>query len=202
MRIEITGCGRLRACRAVVAVLIFVVRASVPATADTMGELLARTQEHTEKFLDEFSDVKCTEQVTQEKLKPDGKVELRERSTFDYLVLMSSTGGDLNLNESRLPVHEAAARNKKNLPLLVSNGFATLFLVFHPYYAASFEFTDLGEEPVAGNRLRKVGFRHIHDTRTPLALALRGREFALEPSGLAWIDPQSGVITKMMVRVE
>jgi hypothetical protein len=172
-----------------VCLALFLLLARVPARGEPVQDLLARTRQRVIEFLDEFSDVKCTEQVTQEKLKADGKVELREQSTFDYLVLMTSSGGELNLNESRLPVHEVAGKNRKNLPLLVSNGFATLFLVFHPYYASGFEFTDLGEETAGGVRLRKIGFHHVHDMRTPLALALRGREFPLDPEGEAWIDP-------------
>ena len=39
--------------------------------------------------------------------------------------------------------------------MLVSNGFATLFLVFHPYYSSGFEFTDLGEDEIGGESFTK-----------------------------------------------
>jgi hypothetical protein len=81
--------------------------------------------------------------------------------------------------------------------MLVSNGFATLFLVFHPLYANSFEFSAVGEEVVDGHRLTKVAFRHIRGTRTPAALALRGREYPLELSGTAWIDTDTAVIARI-----
>ena len=42
-------------------------------------------------------------------------------------------------------MHEAK-RDRKNTSMLLSNGFATLFLVFHPYYADAFKFTLAGEE--------------------------------------------------------
>ena len=35
------------------------------------------------------------------------KIELKEDSTFDYLVILTNAGGDISLDESRLAVHEA-----------------------------------------------------------------------------------------------
>ena len=81
--------------------------------------------------------------------------------------------------------------------MLVSNGFATLFLVFHPYYSSGFEFTDLGAEQLDGHPFHKVQFKHIAGMRSPAALALRGREYPLDLAGVAWIDPQTGVIGKI-----
>jgi hypothetical protein len=86
--------------------------------------------------------------------------------------------------------------------MLVSNGFATMFLVFHPLYANSFEFNTVGEEVVNGHRLTKVAFRHIRGTRTPAALALRGREYPLELSGTAWIDPETAAIARISAGID
>src|ERR1019366_10433150 len=157
--------------------------------------LLQRTGEQMSTYVERFADVRCTEKVIQEKFKNDGKdrIDLREESTYDYLVILTNMGGELSLSESRLPVHEAKA-DKKNRSMLVSNGFATLFLVFHPLYANSFEFNTLGEEVMNGHRLTKVAFSHIRGTRAPAALALRGREYPLELSGTAWIDAETAVI--------
>lgn len=165
-----------------------------------LEELLARTSKQAEVFLAQFSDVKCTEKVTQEKLNPEGKVERSTESTYDYLVILTNTGGELSLNESRLAVHEAKA-DKQKTSLLVTNGFATLFLVFHPYYAGSFEFTALDDGALDGHRMRTVAFEHIRGTRSPAALSLRGRDYPLELSGKAWIDPQSGWIAKIVATI-
>jgi hypothetical protein len=166
------------------------VSAAVP-----LDEVLTRTAKHVSKFLDQFSQVKCTEQVVQEKLSPKGKVEHREESKFDYLVILTNSGGELMLDESRLADHEA--KHKKNLPLLVTNGFATLFLIFHPSYQGSFTFEDLGVESMNGRPVVKVGFKHVRGMRSPTALLLRGREYPLELEGTAWIEPESGAITRM-----
>jgi len=164
--------------------------------APKLNDLLARTADQTSVFLDQFSDVKCTEQVRQEKLGKDDKVELKEESTYDYLVILTNASGELNLSESRIPVHEAK-RVRKNTSMLLSNGFATLFLVFHPYYSEAFKLTLAGEEVVGGRALEKVNFEHIPGMKSPAALALRGREYPLELSGTAWIDAQTGSIAKI-----
>jgi hypothetical protein len=166
------------------------------ATSD-LNELLTRAGQQAEVFLEQFSEVKCTEKVSQEKLKKDGKVEKDAESTFDYLVILTNTGGELSLNESRLAMRESKP-DKQKTSLLVTNGFATLFLVFHPYYSGSFEFTDMGDGAVNGHRYRTVGFKHIRGTRSLAALSLRGREYPLEISGRAWIDPQSGSVVKIV----
>ncbi|HLK34843.1 MAG TPA: hypothetical protein VKT29_17230, partial [Terriglobales bacterium] len=157
--------------------------------------LLTRTGEETSRFLDQFSEVKCTELVTQEKLGKNGKVEVKRDSTFDYLAILTSAAGSLSLSESRLAVKQSKV--DKNVSLLVSNGFATLFLVFHPYYQSSFQFTALPDEVAGGRQLVRVGFRHIPGTRSPMALVLRGREYPLDLSGTAWIDPATGAIAKI-----
>ena len=161
-----------------------------------LTELLNRTGEQTSAFLDQLSDVKCTEHVRQEKLGKDERVALREESTYDYLVMLTSASGELNLSESRLPVHEAK-RDSRNTSMLLSNGFSTLFLVFHPYYAGAFTFNLTGEEVVGGRSLARVTFQHVPGTKSPAALALRGREYPLELSGTAWIDPQTGSIARI-----
>lgn len=170
---------------------------SALAGATPLDDLIQRTNDQVAKFVDQFSDVKCTEHVEQQKIRPDGKLELKEVSTFDYLVILTNAGGEISLDESRLPVKQEKKDEKKHVPMLVSNGFATLFLVFHPYYSPGFRFVDLGDDPINEHVFRKVHFEHIPGMRSPAALALRGREYPLELAGLAWIDPKTGVIARI-----
>ena len=167
------------------------------AQTDSLEKVLDRTSRRVSEFLSEFSNVKCTEQVTQEKFKPNGKRELEQQSSYDYLVMLTNAGGDMSVNESRLPVKEAKVSRRQDISMLLSNGFATLFLVFHPYYINDFEFTDAGSETLDGHAARKIHFQHIPNTRSVAALALRGREYPLELSGTVWVDPQNGNILRI-----
>lgn len=144
-------------------------------------QMLDRTGSFVVKFLDDFSNMKCTELVSQTKLGKGGKVEYAENSTYDYLVMTQSPNGDLTLVESRLAGKQP--NHKRNLPLLVTDGFSTLLLIFHPSYQMSFEFVPMGNETVDGKLYAKVHFRHVRGTRSTAALLLRGREYPLESRG-------------------
>src|SRR5215469_15914875 len=169
-----------------------------------LDELLSRTSREVSSFVEQFSEVKCSEHVLQEKLGEHNKVERKAESTFDYLVILTNSGGELGLNESRVAVHEAALGNRKKevAPLLISNGFATLFLIFHPYYSGSFQFAAVGSDVIAGKPLTKIHFDHVPNSKSVVALAVRGREYPLELSGTAWIDPETGAIAKINAGVD
>jgi len=173
---------------------------SVEPAAPTMDVLLERTATFASKFLKDFSNVKCTELVTQEKLKKNGKKEYAEKASYDYLLMSQPNGGELTLVESRLPV--ASPKDKRNLPLLVTNGFSTLLLVFHPSYQAGFEYAPLDDEVVEGRRLARIHFRHIHGMRSTAALILREREYPLDLEGTAWLDPDTGRIARIRAELE
>jgi len=165
-----------------------------------MEQMLDRTGSFVARFLEDFSNMKCTELVSQTKLGKGGKQEYEEDSAYDYLVMTQSPGGDLTLVESRLA--EKQPKHKRNLPLLITNGFSTLFLVFHPSYQASFEFLPLGNEAVDGKLYAKVHFQHVRGTRSTAALILRGQEYPLDLEGTAWLDPQSGAIAIISAGLE
>jgi hypothetical protein len=164
-------------------------------------DIVDRTTKQVAEFLNEISDVKCSEQVTQIKLDTKGHTIYTERSSFDYFVLLQGTGDDFLLNESRLADKHNEQRNKKNVPMLITNGFSMLMLIFHPYYRNSFDLRPMPDESVGGHRLATIQFRHIRGTRTPVALAVRGREFPLEIQGTAWIDPESGQVVKISLEL-
>src|SRR5713226_6622696 len=172
------------------------------AADDQLDAVLERTGKQVSSFLDLMSEMNCTERVLQEKLADNGKVVEKEASTFDYLIILSTSDGDLNLVESRIAPGDAKQQKKPRAPLLISNGFSTLFLVFHPYYASSFQFSRQGEEFLNGRRLTKIHFQHIPGTRSPAALAVRGREYPLDLNGTAWIDGATGIIAQLTGNVD
>ena len=181
-----------------VAALAFV--SGIVSADDHSEQIVARAEARISAFLDAFSDVKCTEHVTQEKLRKSGKVDYEEHSTFDYLVIAQSSGDELALNESRLA--EATGEHKKNTSLLVTNGFATLLLIFHPQYAGAFDFTSESTEILNGHPVEKVHFRHINGRATPVALMLRGRVYPLAIGGTAWVDPTSGAVVRIRAELQ
>jgi hypothetical protein len=145
-------------------------------------------------YLARLADLHCTESVTQDKLTGNGHVEAEERAKYDYLIMINGGGDGIQLNESRI---ESSASRHKALPMLVTNGFSTVLLVFHPYYRDSFQFAAGAEEMVQGRPAIPIHFSHIQGRRSPAALALRGREYPLELEGTAWLDRQTGDVLKI-----
>jgi hypothetical protein len=162
--------------------------------------LVERVGKTVEIFGTRFSEVSCTESVTQAKLDKVGKVLFQQESAFDYLILMDLKGDEPSLEESRVVQKEA--RNPTNLPLLLTSGFPTLQLVFHPYYQGSFEYEKLPEESTEGKVLVRIRFRHVKGTLSTSALRLRGKDFPLDLEGIAWVDPDSAAIVRISAQLE
>ncbi len=161
----------------------------------SLDQTLANTSKSVERFWDQFSSVTCTESVTQEKLGKEGKIEYRQDSVFDYLILMSLKEDELTVEESRLL--QKSEGKAKNLPLLTTRGFPTLLLVFHPYYLEDYRYELDGQEQIGGRTLTRIKFEHIPGKRSTSALALRGRDYPLDLKGTAWVEPDTGVVRKM-----
>ncbi len=170
------------------------------ATTPSIEEVLARTESSVQRFWNQLSSVNCTETVRQEKLGEAGKVQYAHDSIFDYLILMDLQGEEISVEESRILQKEAG--KSSNLPLLLTTGFSTLQLVFHPFYQASFEFKLLGDESADGVRLLKIEFHHIHGMRSTSAVRLRGQNYPLDLEGTAWIDPDTGIVHKITATLE
>jgi hypothetical protein len=165
------------------------------AQAASLDELLKRTGDSVVQFLDQLGSVTCSEQVLQEKFDPKGKAAERLQSSFEYLVLQQNQGSEPILYESRQAIKEA--HSKKNVSLLVTNGFATELLVFHPYYQPSFNFERLADVQVNGKTYAQIRFLHVKGRPTPAALQLRGRDYPLSLAGTALIEPSTGIVERI-----
>jgi hypothetical protein len=170
-------------------------------TPAPLSQVLDRVGKQVATFLDQFGQVTCTEVVVQESLRPNGKLDFKEQTTFDLLTMVDVSGDDVALDESRLPQQPQSQRQpsrpSKNPSLLVTNGFSTFLLVFHPSYQQAFEFSQMADDVESGKHLLHIQFRHIKGMRSPTALVLSDRAYPLDLQGTAWIDPDSGMITRI-----
>jgi hypothetical protein len=143
-------------------------------------------------FWEQISNVDCVENVQQFKLGPNGQVLYRLDSSFDYLVTLQLAGSDILVGESRVPIGKPDDR--KNVPLLLTNGFSTLSFIFHPIFQHAFVYAPPTPAEVDGRRLLAVQFRHVPGARSPSLLKLKNRDYPVDWQGTAWIDPASGAI--------
>src|ERR1035438_9038451 len=159
------------------------------------NDLLRRTAISVAGFWDELQAVNCVETVDQQKLSLNGKPLFRQQTDFDYIAILQLTGNDLIVDESRTMVH--APKNENKLPMLITNGFSTFELIFHPFYQGAYEFSAPETVQVDGKELYQIKFRHVHGARSPSVLRLRQREYPVEWQGTAWIEPESGAVVRV-----
>ena len=115
--------------------------------------------------------------------------KLRER---DDRLLKLFQGNDKERFEKAAALSEATARhNLGNVARTIN--IPTLAMMFlHPRVNERFEFTDEGEETIAGRVLRRAAYREA--ARPTLIKTTRGRDLAL--TGRLWIDPFTGTVVK------
>jgi hypothetical protein len=170
------------------------------ADASSSLDALARARKHVQEYFEKFSDLSCKESVTQFVLNGSGHAIYRENSAFDYQFEATGASGTLKFNEvreSRSPAFRDPART-----LLVTTGFASLLLVVHPMYEASYVFEPVGSETISGVSYAMIRFVPVPGASSPASLRLRGRNYPLPMSGTLWIDPQSGAIVKLEAKVD
>jgi len=163
-------------------------KAQLPALLEKLGKSV-------ELFREQFPAVVCTEKVSQVKLGDKGNVVRRLESQFDYLIFMKLNDNDLWIEESR--IQKNRAQKPGSSALLVSSGFATLLLIFHPVYQDCYEFSQLSEEVLEGRRLLHLHFQHIKGTRSTAALRIGTKDEPLDLKGNAWIEPDTASVVRI-----
>jgi hypothetical protein len=163
-------------------------------------DALALARKHVQEYFEKFSDLTCKESVTQLVLNGSGRTIYRENSAYDYQFQTNEQNGTwkfMETRESRNPAFRDPART-----LLVTTGFASLLLVAHPMYEASYEFEPDGSEAIGGVSYIKIRFKPIPGAPSPATLRLRGKNYPLPMSGTLWIEPQSGAVVKLEATVD
>lgn len=115
--------------------------------------------------------------------------KLRERN--DRLLKLFQGDDKEKFEKAAKLSEETAKHNLGNVARTIN--IPTLAMMFlHPRVNERFEFTDEGEETIAGRVLRRAAYREA--ARPTLIKTTRGRDLAL--TGHIWIDPFSGTVVK------
>jgi hypothetical protein len=168
--------------------------------ASSAMDSLERARQSVDKFFENSSNVVCAESITQSIVGKQGKAAYREESRYIYQVETTSASGAVKLKEFR-EARKVAFRDPART-LLVTNGFASLLLIVHSTYEASYQFEPAEEQTVDGVTLQEIRFKPIPGGASPAALQLRGKSYPLPLSGSVWIDKQSGAITRLTAAVD
>jgi hypothetical protein len=167
---------------------------------ESSNDVLVLARKNVESFFQQSANVVCAESITQIVLGKNEKPLYREESAFAYQLQAKNESGSLRLVESRDAVKTAFRDPRRTL--LITNGFASMLLIIHPTYESSYVFEPAGEEIDDGVRFVKIHFRSVPGGKSPAALQLRGKSYAMPLSGMLWIDPSSGAVEKLTAAVD
>ena len=146
-----------------------------------------------------FPNTSSLEQIHQEKLQRKQKVATTLDQKFRYLCFTPAEAWGPGFNEYRTDLSgRQASRQGLGEGFMLTSGFASAALVFHPIYQSQADFRYLGRQKVNGRDAYVIAF-----AQQPAKARLNGIfksgtvSMTTFTQGLAWIDPQSYRITRL-----
>jgi hypothetical protein len=165
---------------------------------DELSSILQTAGENVEAFFRNFSNTSSSEEIERRAIATGSRRSSEIRSRYLYLMLARAGGEAEGLEEYRTDLKgrpldsKALARGG-----LLTSGFAAHSIYFHRNYQSGSRFRLVGrtkKQPA----LDVVAFAEIPElSKTPIAVMTESGESRLWVQGFAWIDPQSGQVTRM-----
>lgn len=159
--------------------------------------LIAKARSNVEQFFQQFAYLRYQEDISQQKLNDSEKVQYKRDTIYDSIFRMHYEDGKLRVDEQRL-IEKLPARVDAR-PLLITNGFSSMAMIFHPYYESSFHFTRMEDGAIEGKLLARYRFEHVPGTPSPMQYQMISAERPLAITGVAWLDPATGNVAKVEV---
>lgn len=166
---------------------------------DELQPILAAVGKKVAQQFHDFRSSSSLGKIHQEKPRGNGKVAGSMDTEFHYLCVLNSRPGDPGFTEYRQSAggEEASAGTLRESYMLTS-GFASAALIFHPSFQCGSEFQFLGNQKLGGRETYVIAFAQI-----PVKAKLVG-DFKIGNSsaptfvqGLAWIDAQNDQILRL-----
>ncbi|MBZ5668107.1 MAG: hypothetical protein LAO04_00025 [Acidobacteriia bacterium] len=171
----------------------------VASNQDELGVVLKNVGEGVELFFKNFPNTVSLEQVHQERLGTDGTVARSLDQDFHYLLLAQADKWGVGIEENRAtPQGDSAAFGGLDKGLMLTAGFASVSLFFHPAYQNGAGFRYLGRQSLDGKDLHVIAFAQIPQTARSTERFNTNKGSALIlVQGVAWIDPTNFQILRL-----
>jgi hypothetical protein len=157
----------------------------------------AESQERILELVRNVDRFTATESLTHQSINKHGQASAPVGRKFDYVVSIHEVRqGHLGVTEYRnggLALNEFPGG-------IVTNGLPALVLIFHPYYAPSYEITCEGLTRSNDQLAWQVHFRQKPDMPNELKsyqFGITGRSYSVSLKGRAWISADSYQIVRM-----
>jgi Flp pilus assembly protein TadD len=169
------------------------------ASQDELPSILQKTGENVSAFFTGFQNTVSVEQVRQERLGKNGKVKDFQNLKFQYLLMSQPQQGRMELEEYRTNEHgDRTAPSGLDSGFMLTSGFASASLLFHPAYQSGAKFRYLGRQQANGRTLDVVGFAELPDKAEMIErFNTHDASILVVFQGLAWIDPDAYKIVRL-----
>ena len=170
--------------------------------AADQSQLASILDEAGKRVADSFRDFPNTvsvEQVHQEKLQRRGKIAGSQDQEFRYLWLMEPDPTGPGITEYRADKAGGTA-TLKGLEdgYMLTSGFTSAALYFHPFYRGEAQFRYLGRQKSGGREYYVVAFaQYPGKARVAGAFRVSGAPKSTYFQGLAWIDAKNHEIVRL-----
>jgi hypothetical protein len=169
----------------------------VQETACSVDEVIQKAEERVLEFVNNVDRFTATESLTHQSINKHGQASAPVGRRFDYVVSIHEVRqGHLAVTEYRnggLALNEFPGG-------IVTNGLPALVLIFHPYYAPSYEMTCEGLARSNDQLVWQVHFRQRPEKPNELKTyqsGIYGAPYSVGLKGRVWISPDSYQIVRM-----
>jgi hypothetical protein len=166
-------------------------------SACSLDEVLQNTEKRILEFVHDVERFTATESLAHESINKHGRPSAPVMRRFDYVVsIQEIRQGHLGVTEYRdggLALNEFPGG-------IVTSGLPALVLIFHPYYAPSYEMTCEGLARSNDQLAWQVHFRQRADKPNELRTyqsGVYGRSYPVGLKGRAWISADTYQIVRM-----
>ena len=169
------------------------------ASQESLASILRDAGENVESFLQNFPNTMSSEQIHQERIGKDGKIKSSLDQSLQYLFLARSEKLGMALEEYRTDSRgDPTGLRGLESGFMLTSGFASASLLFHPAYQSGASFRYLGRQLMGGHHCHVVGFAQRPETAQIIErFSADGTRALVLLQGLAWIEEESHRIVRL-----
>lgn len=163
--------------------------------------ILRKVGETVQTLFQSFPDTSSQEEIEMEVLHPNGKVAQSQAQHFQYLMVKATDENGLRLSEYRTDkagIRTAPGPDTDGARFMVTLGFASDPLIFHPDYVGGSSLRLLGRQRVDGHDTLVIAFAERPATAKMLEeFRISNASAVVLIQGIAWVDAASYEVLRM-----
>jgi hypothetical protein len=168
------------------------------ASQEQLASILKRVGENVAILFSSFPNVTCREEVTEQRMGVTGAMHDQVYQEFRYLALASPDKKNVGFREYRTDSKgRPLQRQGLDSGYLITEGFVSLPLYFHPSYQPESKFRYLGKEVIGKQATEVVVFAQTSSTHQKERFTIGGESVSVLTQGVAWIDAANNQIVRM-----